>query len=210
MCTDCSKVDLGFSDEKFPQGTHMCYIYNDDNERKSIISKFLLAGMNNNERVAYFAHTMDKAEILGMMREEGLHVPEENTNNLVVADAGETYCPDGTFDMNRMVKNLTDFYQGTIAEGFTTARVSGEMLWVLDGKPGTEHLMEYESLGDIVLKPNPITIICQYDARKFDGATILNCLKVHPYMIVKGQIVRNPYYMSHDEYMAEIGKNGKE
>jgi hypothetical protein len=208
MCTECANIDLGFCNEKFPKGTHMCYIYNDDEERKSIISKFLCAGMNQNERVAYFAHSMDKDEVLDMIREEGVEVTKENSEKLVVAAAGETYCPDGRFEMNRMVKNLTDFYQETIAEGFSTARVSGEMQWVLDGKPGTEQLMEYESLGDIVLKPNPITIICQYDARKFDGATILNCLKVHPYMIVKGQIVRNPYYMTHEEFMEERKKNG--
>lgn len=207
MCSECAKVDLGFSDEKFPQGTHMCYIYNDDEERESLISKYLSAGLKNNERVAYFAHTMDKSEILEMMKGNGQDVQADESDNLIVAGAKETYCPDGTFDMDRMVRNLTDFYQGTIAEGYSTARVSGEMLWVLDGQPGTERLMEYESLGDIVLKPNPITIICQYDARKFDGATILNCLKVHPYMIVKGQIVRNPYYLSHEEFMAEKKKN---
>lgn len=207
MCNECSKIDLGFSDEKFPQGTHMCYIYNDDEERKSVISKFLKAGLRDNERVAYFAHSMDKAELVDMINENGEALSDQESENLLVAPAKETYCPDGTFNMDNMVKNLTDFYQSTISDGFSTARVSGEMQWVLDRNPGTERLMEYESLGDIVLKPNPITIICQYDARKFDGATILNCLKVHPYMIVKGQIVRNPYYLTHEEFMAEMKKN---
>jgi hypothetical protein len=208
MCKECEKVDLGFTSEKFPQGTHMCYIYNDDEERKTIISKFLEAGLKGNERVAYFAHEMDKSEILDMMKNTGVNLADDESDKLLVANAEATYCPDGRFEMDRMVNNLTSFYQSTIADGFSTARVSGEMQWVLKGKPGTERLMEYESLGDIVLKPNPITIICQYDARKFDGATILNCLKVHPYMIVRGQIVQNPYYMTHDEFMAEYKKNG--
>lgn len=208
MCKTCEQVDLGFTSEKFPRGTHMCYIYDDDNERRAIISKFIESGLKENEKVAYFAHSMEKSDMIDLLKNEGIDLPDETAENLFVANSGDTYCPTGAFVMEDMVKNLTSFYQGTIAEGYPGARVSGEMEWVLEGKPGTERLMEYESLGDIVLKPNPLTIVCQYDARKFDGATLLNCLKVHPYMIVRGQIVRNPYYMSHEEFMADSNKHG--
>jgi hypothetical protein len=43
--------------------------------------------------------------------------------------------------------------------------------------------------------------VCQYDANRFDGATILKCLEVHPYMIVHGQVVHNPYYITPQEFL---------
>jgi hypothetical protein len=65
--------------------------------------------------------------------------------------------------------------------------------------------MEYEANGKVFLNKYPVTVVCQYHADKFDGATLLECLKVHPFMIVYGQIVRNPYYSS--EYIPRMKYN---
>jgi hypothetical protein len=182
----------------------MCLIFSDDKEREEVMSRFIGAGLDGNERVAYFAHDSSKEEILDHLHEK---CPDVKDENLIITNARDTYCPNGEFVIDDMVKTLTAFYQGTIKEGYSGARVSGEMAWALEGLPGSDRVMEYESLGDIVLKPNPVTVICQYDARKFDGITLLNCLKVHPYMIVKGQVVQNPYYLSHDEFMKQNKKS---
>lgn len=205
MCTNHTETDLGFTGKKFPHGTHMCYIYSDDNEREEIISKFIAAGLKGNEHVAYFAHTADREEVMNTLKKEGVEI-DDKAQHLLVTKARDTYCPAGEFVIENMVGTLKAFYHGSIEAGYSGARASGEMAWALEGLPGTERLMEYESMGDIVLPPNPVTVICQYDARKFDGITLLNCLKVHPYMIVKGQVVQNPYYLTHEEFMAEFGK----
>lgn len=39
-----------------------------------------------------------------------------------------------------------------------------------------------------------MVIICQYDANRFDGVTLMEVLRVHPFMIARGRIVSNPYY----------------
>src|SRR5512133_3333321 len=204
MCEKHNLINLGFTDQQFPHGTHMCLIYSDDKEREEVMSRFIGAGLEGNERVAYFAHDSGREEILDHLHEK---CPDVKDENLIITNARDTYCPNGEFVIDDMVKTLTAFYQGTIKEGYSGARVSGEMAWALEGLPGSDRVMEYESLGDIVLKPNPVTVICQYDARKFDGITLLNCLKVHPYMIVKGQVVQNPYYLSHDEFMKQNKKS---
>jgi hypothetical protein len=66
-----------------------------------------------------------------------------------------------------------------------------------------ERLMEYEAMVNDVLVTHPITAICQYDANCFDGATILDVLRVHPMMIVQGQIVRNYYYMKPEDFIKD-------
>jgi hypothetical protein len=46
--------------------------------------------------------------------------------------------------------------------------------------------------------------MCQYDARRFDGATLYKVLQVHPYMVAQGQLVQNPYYVKPDEFLASL------
>ena len=62
--------------------------------------------------------------------------------------------------------------------------------------------VEYEARINLLVREVPSTIICQYDARLFDGATLYGILSVHPMMIVHGQVVRNPYYIEPEVFLA--------
>jgi hypothetical protein len=195
-------MDMGFTSEQFPEGTHMCLIYSNEEDRRNVISKFIGAGISNEDKVAYFADEMSPEDFILWLKDAGIDVPSGNEhNNLTVATTLETYCPGSKFDPDQMLDTLKNFYLTAKKENFSSCRVSGEMAWALRGMPGSERLMEYESKVNSILEQYPVTAICQYDANRFDGATILECLKVHPYMIVKGQIVRNPYYLKPEEYL---------
>jgi hypothetical protein len=54
-----------------------------------------------------------------------------------------------------------------------------------------------------VTRTYPYTACCQYDARRFDGETIMDVLSVHPVMIVRGQLVKNPYYIEPEIFLSE-------
>ena len=190
---------MGFSDERFPVGTHMCLIYDDDNERRKLIAKYLDAGLREGEKLSYFADTMPAAEVRDWLAEMGVEIPQGC--QLTVASAEKTYCPNGEFVPDEMMDGLRALYQGSLDEGFAGARVSGEMSWALRGIPGSERLIEYENLLNVVFETHPIIGLCQYDARRFNGATIFDVLKVHPMMIVHGQVVKNPYYVRPEEFL---------
>jgi hypothetical protein len=196
------QVPMGFTDETFPAGTHMCLIYDNDDARRQLIGKFLDAGLCEGEKVAYFADTATPAEATAWLREAGVDVPDSaEAREFAIADAGETYCPNGRFVPEQMLGTLRAFHGAVIEEGRAGGRVSGEMSWALRGIPGSDRLIEYEALVNDVLVTHPITAICQYDAGRFDGATIFDVLKVHPMMIVGGQVVRNPYYMDPQQFL---------
>ena len=78
------------------------------------------------------------------------------------------------------------------------------MTWALRCLSDSDRLMEYEALLNTVTDTFPHSGMCQYDARIFDGATLFKVLRVHPYMIVQGQIVNNPFYVRPEEFMAEL------
>ncbi len=198
-------ISLGFDNEAYPAGTHMCLIYNDEAERRKIITKFLEGGLKTGEKVAYFVDTISPMDVYAWLEEMDIAIPKKNLDAvLTAAEAQKTYCPDGTFIPDRMLATLREFYDQSVEQGYPHCRVSGEMGWALRNLPGSERLMEYESHINVLVTTHPLTAVCQYDANRFDGATILKCLEVHPYMIVRGQVVHNPYYMTPEEFLGPV------
>ena len=199
MTPTATPVSLGFTSERFPAGTHMCLIYSTESDRRAVIGKFLQSGVAAHESVSYFADALSPAEVQEWLRDTHLDLPE--TDGFSILDATATYCPGGTFVPGAMLATLRDVYTQATDAGYSNVRVSGEMSWALKGIPGSDRLMEYEALVNDVLVTHPVTAICQYDANRFSGAMIFDVLKVHPMMVVRGQVVRNPYYMKPQDFL---------
>jgi hypothetical protein len=76
------------------------------------------------------------------------------------------------------------------------------MAWAARRGTPSDKLIEYEALVKEYVARYPVTAMCEYDARRFDGATLLDILALHPAMIVRGQILKNPFYVDPAEYLA--------
>lgn len=205
MKEDVHAISLGFDNKAYPAGTHMCLIYNDEAERHKIISKFMAGGLKTGEKVAYFVDDISPMDVYAWLEKMDVILPKKAIDEaFTAAEAQKTYCPDGIFIPERMLATLREFYDQSVAQGYSHCRVSGEMGWALKNLPGSDRIMEYESLVNVVVTTHPVTAVCQYDANRFDGATILKCLEVHPYMIVHGQVVYNPYYITPEEFLKTL------
>jgi hypothetical protein len=198
-------ISLGFDAEPYPMGTHMCFIFNDEDERRWVMAKYIQSGLDENEQVGYFVDTMSPEDLKKQMRELGVALPDElDGRQYSVVDAAKTYCPDGTFDVDRMIDTVGEAHFRSIREGYAGARVTGEMTWAKRGHPGVENLAEYECRLNLLVRTVPTTAVCQYDAQRFDGATLYSMLSVHPMMIVHGQVVWNPYYVEPEVFLANL------
>jgi hypothetical protein len=92
-------------------------------------------------------------------------------------------------------------YRKAQEAGYRGSRVTGEMTWALRNIPGSDRVLEYEAMINTIDESFPHWGMCQYDARRFDGATLFKVLQVHPFVIANGQVVRNPYYLKPEEYL---------
>lgn len=197
-------IEMGFTQERFPAGSHMCLIYSDEKERQEIIGKFLTSGLATGERVTYLTDVMSLDDVRDWLSGLGVDIPDkESSGQFVCKPAVDVYCPNGLFVPEVMLNTLRDNYTSAKDAGYPDLRLSGEMSWALKDIPGSDRLMEYEALVNNVVVTHPLTAICQYDSTKFDGGTILDVLKVHPMMIVQGQVTRNPYYLKPEEFLGE-------
>lgn len=202
MCAQRRKISLGFSPEEFYEGAHICLIYSDDKERLATMAKFFSSGLEAGERIFYAADTPE-AFMDAMMR-YGLDSANFE-HDFSLAEAYTAFCPDGHFTASHIFNNMANFYQIAVDEGYTGARGGGEMTWAsLEDRAEMDKWIELEARRNQVLKEYPISTCCVYDARKFDGATIMDVLNTHPVMIVKGQLVRNPYYIEAETFLMQL------
>lgn len=193
------QVSLGFTEQKFPRGMHICYLYNDENERRHTIAQFIQSGLLAGEKVGYLADfpvTSSTDDIDTHLSRLGITLPcHLESEQLVIAQAEATYCPDGTFIPERMIDYWRSFNSQAQHESFAGARVTGETSWICKGMPGIERWVEYEAMVNNLVEELPVnSVICQYDTNKIDGATLFDVLNVHPMMIMAGQVVHNPYF----------------
>jgi hypothetical protein len=188
-------ICLGFTDEPYPEGTHICYLYNDDEERRRILPQFARHALLEHESFDYLADVPSPADLPRVMRELDLVRAEHGLAGRVgIATTKEGYYPDGQFEPDAMLARLREKYAQCKAAGLAGARIAGEMDWALRGVPGTDRIIECESRINELVKEAPITVMCQYDLRKFDGAMMFEVMNVHPIMVIGGHVLRNPFY----------------
>ncbi|MGB3221543.1 MAG: MEDS domain-containing protein [Desulforhopalus sp.] len=197
-----AEVSLGFTDEKVPVGTHMCLVFTKDEERVESLLKFFLSGLQTGERTACFSEKLTEETLREFLDKHNISYDERKTEKaIILAGTSEVYFEGGVFDPDRMLNTLTAYYDESVQLGFPASRLIGEMIPEIQHVPGGERLLEYESRVSMLLRDHPVTTVCQYDANLFDGATIMEVLKVHPKMIINGMVINNPFFIQPESYL---------
>jgi hypothetical protein len=188
-------ICLGFTDEPYPEGTHICYLYHSEDERRQILPLYAQQALADGEAFKYVADVPSPADLPCAL--EALDLARVFAAPSGQADATTTregYYPDGAFDPDGMIARLRAAWQECRAAGLAGARFAGEMSWALRGVPGADRILECETRINDLITEAPMIIMCQYDINKFDGAMIYDVLNAHPVVIVGGHVLRNPFY----------------
>lgn len=189
------RVSLGITDELFPVGSHICQIYCEDAERETVLVNFLRSGIQANERVCCVTEQNRESTLKEYLGNSDVHMSDSNRSGaLVLLTTEETYFESGIFDPDRTLGLLVSYHSESLDHGYAAARAIGGVSSDIRHVPGGSRLLEYEMKLSSLLKDHPVTTLCQYDARSFDGATIMDLLKLHPLLIIRGAVVHNPFY----------------
>ncbi|MBI5445234.1 MAG: MEDS domain-containing protein, partial [Deltaproteobacteria bacterium] len=87
MSSSGRQVRLGFTDEPFPEGTHMCHIFSDEEEQGHVISRYISSGLAGGEQACYFADAMTVEETRARLAGLGVPIPAADDKALLVASA---------------------------------------------------------------------------------------------------------------------------
>jgi hypothetical protein len=188
--------DWGFKDEELRTTVHVCLMYNDEAARAKVLVPYLNAGLAAGELISYAADGAEPDQTQEWLRSIGVDLALEPAGSVNLVRADTFYRNVVRFDADKQLASMMDRFQAAERAGYTGSRACGEMSWALRVFPTADPLIAYESLINNIPTAFPHHGMCQYDARKFDGATLYRVLQVHPYIVANGSLVRNPFYSS--------------
>lgn len=183
-------------------GDHVCAFYRGLAERDEILIPYLQEGLRAGDKCICVVDATDPEAVLAALSAEPDIGPRLETRQLDVQRSRDTYLRNGGFSITRMLDFWDVTVGGAIVGGFSFARAVGEMTWALRQMPGVEDLVRYESQLNRFLPRYPQMILCLYDLERFSGAILVDVLKTHPKVIMRGMLLSNPYYLEPDEFLA--------
>jgi hypothetical protein len=203
--SNLGELTLGIGDYTCNWGTHICGLYETENERDEIIFGYLKQGCIANDK-QIFIHSEQTQEHFHQTLNSTC--PECATNKakmarLDVKKAKDLYYPDDVFDPWYMDKAVNGYFAYTQEDGKNNLRAVAEMAWALQTIKGVEHLFAYESRLNYFVQDRTVVSLCLYNISKISGAMIMNVLRTHPYTISGGIITQNPYFLHPDIWLAE-------
>jgi hypothetical protein len=141
------KISLGFTNQQFDPGIHICQIFNDDEERHTALINYIISGIQEGEKTACFTEKETEATLSSFFEEKGIKYKEvEQSGEFSLSKTAEVYFEGGKFEPERMLNLLREFYETSKKQKRTGARVIGEM------SPDIEHIAEVPVCWNMNLK----------------------------------------------------------
>jgi len=177
-------------------GDHLCFIYEKEQEHRSLIAPFILAGFDRNERVVYIGDVHSLSQIHACMSDYQVNLSSYiESGQFLFLDAKETYLANGTFNPAAMIESLREQTLYTLERGYSALRVTGEMTWIFKGNISSAQLIQYETMLLEFFLQNKCLALCQYDRTRFSADVLLDVLRTHPLAIVGDEVYKNFYYL---------------
>jgi hypothetical protein len=198
-------ASFGFAEGACRGGSHVCLIYDSEAERRWVMANFFRAGLAAGEDTVYFADS-GVQETIEWLALEGVPAGAEVAEGCVrVLSAEAAYYPHGYFSAEDTIGRVRSLSRDAEERGYSVLRGTGEVGWVTRGVRGSEEHLEYEVRVTPMCQECTVTALCQFDARLWEGQALFNMLRVHPRMMVRGQVMENPYYLTPEEFYRERG-----
>ena len=198
------KSPLAIELEKLKPHQHFGFIYDSPSEWKAVTLPFIRTGLDNGHKCIYIADG-DATGLKRVLGENGIDAPSpDSPGNLTILDESQFYTREGYFDPDRVIAFLVHEAQKALSEGYSALRITGEMSWLLKGKPGSERILEYEArINREVLPEYRCLILCQYERQKFDAETIRGVIMAHPSIVYGYRMGLNPLHIAADGLLSE-------
>jgi hypothetical protein len=78
------------------------------------------------------------------------------------------------------------------------------MGWLKQNAPGTDRAIEYEARMNLLVPKFDCTFMCSYQLDQLSGETIVDILATHPFVILKGEIRENSFYVPPERYLTDL------
>lgn len=184
-------------------GDHVCSIYQDRQQQFSTVIPFIHYGLEHNEKCIYAADDCTLNEILRAFETYGVPLQKYiDSQQMVFVTKKDSYLTDGIFDPAKTILLLKNLESASLKEGYHGLRGTGEMTWALDDPANSDKLIYYESQLNTFFQKSNITVICQYNEKRFDSHILTDIIRTHPKVHIYNQARDNQSFYTPPEYMS--------
>jgi len=184
--------------------THMASVFKTEADQMASAVPFVLAGLEKDEKVVYLLTGHTKEEVVESLMKIRNVQGDLDAHRLEFFTAEETYLKGGRFEPDRMVALLDSIESEAMAQGFSATRGTGEMSWHSRDTPGSESLMVYEARVNQRYPRSSMNLLCQYDESFFDAGILLDAIRTHPRVVLRGDLCANPYYIPPEDFLSGL------
>jgi hypothetical protein len=190
---------------------HVCAFFNSRDEEYDVLGPFFKEGIDWGEKTMHIVDPALMDDHIDRLRSKNIDTEHcLACGQLEVLSWDDVYLNGGEFDQERMLEAIDQAIVAGRAAGYERMRIMGNMGWTLKGRPGTEHVIEFESRVNEVLSRHRQLAVCVYDVARLSGAMMMDLLRSHPMTLVGSVIHENPYYTPPEALLAEKRDRGAE
>ncbi|MBI5590899.1 MAG: MEDS domain-containing protein [Deltaproteobacteria bacterium] len=178
------------------QEGHIACFYETRDQYFRILTSYLVHGLKAGEKVLYFAADHALNPLLSDFKEFDFDPSEYlQTEQLIIIDKNDQTIPAGHQYCDKMADWLKNQTEYAMAHGFRRFRLVEDVIKQTSALPCLDHLVDYaDHLNDLTRK-RPFFALCMFDLNRVDSDNLVNALRAHPLAVVRGQILKNAYYI---------------
>jgi hypothetical protein len=162
-------------------GDHVCQPYGTDDEFLQCLLDLTSEGLVRRHKVLIFTELLPAPQVAEHLAQR---IPgwaqATQRQQLQVRSCAEAYLPDGTFQPEHRLADLTDEAADAEAEGYACLQVIADMSWALRPQPGTESVPSYEARLTPLCTEWRMAMACLYDLRQLSRHTFYRAYSTHP------------------------------
>ncbi len=198
-------VRFGVEETQVPIGSHICLLYRSEEERDRIAIPFLKEGLRDGASCRYVVDDQTAEHLRQGLAATGVNVATiEASKQLKILTAADTYLRHAPFNYQEMFAFWDVVVEEVRAAKLPYSRCAGETAFLQTRAPGLEHFMEYEAQLNNYVPKVPLIVLCLYNLLKLSGDLVAGVLQTHPYAIMGGVLIRNPYYIEPEQFLAHF------
>jgi hypothetical protein len=198
------EVRFGAEETKVPVGSHICLLYRTDEERDRVAVPFVGEGVRDGALCRYVVDDQTAEHLKQGLSAAGVKVASvEASGQLKILTAADTYLRHAPFNYHEMLAFWDVVVEEIRARNLPYSRCAGETTFLQHGAPGLEHFMEYEAQLNNYIPKVPLVVLCLYNLTKLTGDLVAGVLQTHPYAVMGGVLIRNPYYIPPEQFLSQ-------
>lgn len=197
-------VRFGAEDTQVPIGSHICSLYRTEEERNNIAIPFVQEGIRDGASCRYVVDDQTAEHLRRSLAASGANVTAlEASGQLKILTAADTYLRKDAFNYHEMISFWDTVVDDLRSSNLPYSRCTGETTFLRQSSPGLETFLQYEAELNNYVPNVPLVVLCQYNITKFSGDLIVGVLQTHPYAVMGGVLIRNPYYIPPEQFLAQ-------